>query len=80
VIKEEEGEEGVVHVVMELLRGRGLLWFTFELNVSAFWGIGGALSVCLGVILRVFRRCRGDIGGCWGFPGCSSRQIRLRLS
>jgi len=44
---------------------RGLHSFTFQLNVSAFCGIGGALRVCLGVVSRVFRRCRGN----WGVLG-----------
>jgi len=58
--------------------GRGLHWFTFQLILSTFCGIGGALRVCSGVILWVFRRYMGDVGGCWGFKGCVSCQIRLR--
>jgi len=42
---------------------RGLHSSTFQLNVSDFSGIGVALRVCLGVSLRVFRRCRGVLGG-----------------
>ena len=49
--------------------GRGLHSFTFQLNVSAFCGIGGALRVCLGVILRVFRRCRGVLVSGGGLMG-----------
>jgi hypothetical protein len=49
--------------------GRGLHSFTFQLNVSAFCGIGGALTVCLGFILRVFRRCRWLLGGVGGLKG-----------
>jgi len=61
--------------------GRGLHSSTFQLNVSAFCGIGVAWRVCLGVIMRViFRRCRGDVGGSWGCTGCISCQIRLRFS
>jgi len=45
--------------VLRRLRGRGLHSSTFRLNVCAFCGIGGALRDCLGVVLRVFRRCRG---------------------
>jgi hypothetical protein len=37
----------------------GLHSFTSQLNVSAFCGIRGALRVCFGAILRVFRGCRG---------------------
>jgi TPR repeat protein len=49
-------------VLCERGEGRGLHSFTFQLNVSAFCGIEGALRVCLGVILRVFRECRGVLG------------------
>jgi len=52
-----------------LVPGRGLHSFTFQLNVSAFCGIQGALRVCLGVLLRVFRRCRGVLGDVWGLKG-----------
>jgi len=46
--------------------GRGLHSSTSRLKVSAFCWIGGALKYCLGVILRVFRRCRGVLGGVKG--------------
>jgi len=48
---------------------RGLHSSTFQLNVSAFCGIGGALKDCSGVILRVFRKCRGVLGGVKGVKG-----------
>jgi len=56
--------------------GRGLHSFTFQLNVSAFCGIGGAVRVCLGVILRVFRRCRVVLRGVEGLKGV----FRVRYS
>ena len=46
--------------------GRGLQSSTFRLNVSACCGIGGASRDCLGVVLRVFRRRRGVLGGVQG--------------
>jgi len=49
--------------------GRGLHSFTFQLNVSAFCGIGGALRVCSELILRVFGRCRGVLWGVEGLKG-----------
>ena len=49
--------------------GRGLHSSAFRLNVSAFCGIGGALRDCLGVVLRVFRRCRGVLRGAKGTSG-----------
>jgi hypothetical protein len=63
-------------VFIEYVFGRGLHSSTFRLNVSAFYGIGGALRDYLGVVLRVLRSCRGVL---WGV-GCMSCQIRLRLS
>ena len=38
----------------------------FRLNVSAFYGMGGAWRSCFGAVLRVFRRCRGSLGGVKG--------------
>ena len=61
--------EWVAHDAFSEARGRGLHSFTFLLNVSAFCAIGGALRVCLGVILRVFIRCRGVLGGIGGLKG-----------
>ena len=46
-------------------RGRGLHLSTFRLNVSAFCGIWGALTVCLGVVY-------GVSGGARGYLGCIS--------
>jgi len=48
---------------------QGLTLVQFQLNVSAFCGIEGALRVCSGVILRVFRRCRGVWEGVGGLKG-----------
>jgi hypothetical protein len=66
-----------------VLPGRGLHSFAFRLNVSAFCGIGGALRICSGVILRVFTRfcgVLGGVGGWWGEKGRISCQIWFRLS
>jgi len=46
--------------------GRGLHSFCFQLNISAFCGIGGVFRDCLGVMMRVFRRCRGMLRGVKG--------------
>jgi len=51
---------------MEAPHGRGLHSSTFRLNVSAFYGIGGALRDSLGVVLRAFRRCWGVFRGVKG--------------
>jgi len=48
---------------------RGLNSSTFRLNVSAFCGIEGALRDLFRVILRVFKRCRGVMGGDGGCRG-----------
>ena len=53
--------------------GRGLHSSTFQLNLSAFCGIGDAFRDCLGGVLGV----RGDIRGQFGRLLC---QKRLRLS
>ena len=70
-------ESVILSTVMKISpENMGLHSSTFQLNVSAFCGIGGASRDCLGVILRVFRRCRGVlgdvggcVGGCWGVLG-----------
>jgi len=56
---------------------RGLRTSTFQLNVSAFCGIGGALRDCLGVVFAGVEEVSGGVGG---FKGCVSCQMRLRLS
>ena len=53
--------------------GRGLHSSTFQLNLSAFGGIGGAYWGCLGVVCEV-------LGGIRGCLGCILCQERLRLS
>ena len=40
------------------LRGRGLHSFTFQLNLSAFQGIGGARRGCVAHVKGVVRVCR----------------------
>ena len=62
------------------MRGRGLLLFTVQLNVSAFCGIGGVFRGCVGRVLGV----SGGTRACQGVPGrvqgCILCQKRLRLS
>ena len=62
-----EGKEHALAV------GRGSHLSTFRLNVSAFYGIGGAIRGYQGVDEEVF----GAIMRC---PGCILCQKRLRLS
>jgi len=61
--------DGTAELVAWKVGSRGLHSSTFQLNINAFCGIGGALRVCLGVILRVFRRCWGVLGGVGGLKG-----------
>ena len=60
--------------------GRGLHSFTFQINVSAFCGIGGASKGCLGAIEGVLWGVRGDKGPLWGEQDVFLFQKRLRLS
>jgi len=66
-----------VHAVRGVQRARpearGLHSSTFQLNVSAFYSIGGALRGCLGSVLVV-------VGDYRGYLGCILCQKRLRLS
>jgi len=48
------------------LQRQGLTLVHFRLNISAFYGIRGALRNCLGVVLLVFGRCQGVLGGAKG--------------
>ena len=52
------------------VEGRGIHSFTFRLNGSAFWGIGGAFRGCLG----------SDENVSLGVTGCVWCQKRLKLS
>jgi len=52
---------------------RGLHSSTFQLNLSALYGIGGARGDCLA-------RIKGVSGGAWGVKGVFVCQIRLKLS
>ena len=54
-------------------QGRGLHSPTFRLNVSAFYGIGGALCSCLGVVWQVSRVVMAS-------SGCILCQKGLKLS
>jgi len=54
-------------------RSRGSHSSTFRLNVSAFYGTGGAFRDCLGGF-------KGVSGGIMGYYGCILCQKRLRLS
>ena len=54
-------------------RGRGVHSSTFQLNVSAFYGTGGAFRGCVGGVGEV-------LGGKRSYTGCISRQNWLRLS
>ena len=58
---------------------RGLHSFIFQLNVSAFCGIGSGLRVCLRVILQVFRRCRGVLGVFRVYFMSEAAQAELKL-
>jgi len=44
--------------VLELAAGRGLHSSTFQLNLSALYGIGGARRGCVARVKGVFRVCR----------------------
>jgi len=55
--------------------GRGLHSSTFQLNLSAFYGIGGALRGC---VARA--RVEGLTGGVQGVQGVFVCQTRLKLS
>ena len=46
--------------IAAMVSGRGLHSFTFQLNISAFYGIGDDCWVCLGIVWRVLR----GIAGC----------------
>jgi hypothetical protein len=56
-----------------VIQVRGLHSFTFQLEVSAFYGIGGASKGCLGGI----KENQGVLGGVLGVLSC---QTRLKLS
>jgi len=45
---------------------RGLHSFTFQLNVSAFHGRGGARRGCLRGVYGGFGGCHGAFQGIWG--------------
>ena len=67
-------------LVKVVILGRGLHSFTFQLNIGAFCGIGGALWGCLGINCGCLGGVGGMLGGVEGCKGCVSCQIRLRLS
>jgi hypothetical protein len=54
-------------------RGRGLRWFTSQLNLSASYGIGGARRGCVA-------RVKGVSRGVFGVEGVFVCQTRLKLS
>ena len=54
--------------------GRGLHSFTSQLNLSAFYGIGGVRRDCVAGVLK------GFLGGVFGVQGVFVCQTRLKLS
>jgi len=54
--------------------GRGLHSFTFQLNVSAFCGIGGAFRGCLGLGFEV----EGVLGGVRVYIASETAQVELK--
>jgi hypothetical protein len=63
-------------VAGNIYQDRGLHSFTFQLNLSEFYGIGGARRGCVARVKWVVRGCVG----CVGCVGCFVCQTRLRLS